>query len=332
LTNFYTDDTYYLPDLSFTSGIINYVTIHAVARTTGYGSTQLSLTTHGIEYDGTDNPGYPFPLTSGWLEYTAVWPTNPYTGNTWTIQEINDLLVGCSLYSAVSNGARCTQVYVEVYYTPIQQVTFVSAGTGSGTTTNPTPTYPTGLQANDLLLVQVTVRDTSNTPTTPTGFTLLYGPDSTSSTGRQWIYYKFTTGTESGTVTVTIGGSNCKIARMYAFRNVALSSFTEGGGFGSGNSRYISAQSVTTSDTGRLAISFVFVTNDNSVGSFAGETGGDWTEAVSEFITTAGSNGCVQLQSATMSSAGTISGGSYDMGYYYSDPWGVRAFALIPLS
>jgi flagellin-like protein len=119
LTNYWTDDTYQLPNLGFTSGIINYVTIHAVARTTGYGLTQLSLTTHGSQYDGTDNPGYPFPLTSGWLEYTAVWPTNPYTGNTWTIQEINDLLVGCSLYTAVSGGARCTQVYVEVYYTPV---------------------------------------------------------------------------------------------------------------------------------------------------------------------------------------------------------------------
>jgi len=210
-----------------------------------------------------------------------------------------------------------------------RHVTFVSAGTGSGTTSNPSPAYPSGLAANDLILLQVTVRDTTNTPTTPAGFTLLYGPDSTG-TGRQWIYYKFATGTESGTITITISGSNCKIARMYAFRNVALSSFTEGGGFGSGTSRTISAQSVTTTGTGRLTVSFVFVNNDNSVGSFTGEAGGDWTEAVSEFTTSAGSNGCVQLQTATMASAGTISGGSYDMGSGNSDPWGVRAFALIP--
>jgi hypothetical protein len=116
-SNYWTDDTYQLPNLAFTSGTINYVTIHAVARTTGYGSTQLSLTTHGNEYDGTDNSGYPFPLTSSWLEYTAVWSTNPYTHTTWTIQEINDLLVGCSLYKTTGD-ARCTQVYVEVYYTP----------------------------------------------------------------------------------------------------------------------------------------------------------------------------------------------------------------------
>lgn len=206
------------------------------------------------------------------------------------------------------------------------QVTFQAAGTGSGVTGNPTPSYPSGLQADDLILLQVTVRDTSNTPTTPAGFTLLYGPDSTG-TCRQWIYYRFATGSESGTITVNIGGSNCKMTRMYSFRNVALSSFTEGGGFGSGSSSTINAQSVTTTDTNRLAVSFVFVNDDNAVGSFTGETGGDWTEAASEFTTTAGLDGCVQLQNAPMTSAGTISGGSYSMS---SDPWGVRAFALKP--
>jgi hypothetical protein len=206
-------------------------------------------------------------------------------------------------------------------------VTFEAAGTASGVTSNPTPSYPIGLQTNDLILLQVTVRDNSNTPATPSGFTLLYGPDSTG-TGRQWIYYKFATGFESGTITVTIGGGACKVARMYSFNNVALSSFNEGGGFGSGISSTINAQSVTTTDTNRLAVSFVFVNNDNAVGSFTGETGGDWTEATPEFTTTAGSDGCVQLQTADMASAGTISGGSYTM--TLSDPWGVRAFALEP--
>jgi hypothetical protein len=218
------------------------------------------------------------------------------------------------------------------------QVTYVGAGTGSASSaspyypynpTYPMPAYPSGLQANDLILLQVTVRDTTNTPTTPAGFTLLYGPDSTG-TGRQWVYYKFATGTESGTITITIGGSSSKMARMYSFRNVALSSFTEGGGFGSGYSSTINAPSVTTTDTNRLAVSFVFVNDDNAVDSFTGETGGDWAEAVSEFTTTEGSDGCVQLQTATMASARTISGGSYNMGMYNSDPWGVRAFALKP--
>lgn len=208
------------------------------------------------------------------------------------------------------------------------QVTYVSAGTGSGIAGDPTPAYPAGLETNDLILLQVTVRSTTATVTTPAGFAPLYGPDS-SGTGRQWIYYKFATGTESGTITVDQSGATCAIGRMYAFRNVALSSFTEGGGFGTGAVATISAQAVTTTNVKRLAVSFVFVNDNNAVGSFTGETGGDWTEAVAQFTTTSGSDGCVQLQTATMASAGTITGGSYTMSA--ADPWGVRAFALIPI-
>lgn len=209
------------------------------------------------------------------------------------------------------------------------QVVLLSAGTGSGTTGNPTPAYPTGLQANDLIMMQVTVRDTSTTPTTPAGFTLLYGPDS-SGTGRQWIYYKFATGSESGTLTVTIGNSACKVARMYAFRNVALSSFTEGTVYGSNaGSTTISAQSVATSGNGRLAVSFVLTTYSNTVPAFSGQTGGTWAVGDTGFTTTSGSRGSVQLETATMATGGTISGGSCSIGT--SASWGVRAFALVPL-
>jgi uncharacterized repeat protein (TIGR02543 family) len=220
-----------------------------------------------------------------------------------------------------------------------QQVTFISAGTGSGTTNgNPTPGYPTGLQANDLILLQVTVRgDSTPTITPPAGFALLYGPDATGGSGysgdervTQWIYYKFSTGSESGTDTVTITGTNYdRAARMYAFRNVALTSFTEGASFGIGNDDVILAQSLTTSGDKRLAVSFVSVNNDISVGSFTGESGGDWTEAVGEFTFNGDDDLCMQLQTATMASAGTIQNGSYDTGFT-NYRWVVRAFALVP--
>jgi hypothetical protein len=118
------------------------------------------------------------------------------------------------------------------------------------------------------------------------------------------------------------------MARMYAFRNVALSSFTEGGSFGSGTGQTINARSVTTTGDARLAVSFNFVNDDNVVNSFAGETGGNWIEAVNEYTTTQGNDGCIQVQTATMATAGPINGGSYTMSY--TDPWGVRAFALKP--
>ena len=223
-----------------------------------------------------------------------------------------------------TSGAISTQSNV---FTVHNQVTYVSAGTGSGTTGNPTPTYPTGLQANDLIILQVTVRDTTTTPTTPTGFTLLYGPDSTG-TGRQWLYYHFSTGSESGSLTINIGGATCKIARMYTFRNVALTSFNEGGGFGSGTGNTISAQSVTTTGYGELAVSFVLINDNNAVNNFSGETGGNWQEATAEYTSAAGNHGTMQLQIATMANAGTISGGTTSSGGF--DAWGVRAFALRP--
>ena len=234
-----------------------------------------------------------------------------------------------SVYVRVTDSAS-TPVSVNsnsVSITVYAQVTFVSAGTGSGTTGNPAPGYPSNMQSGDLILLQVTVRDTTTTPTTPTGFTALYSADSTG-TGRQWIYYKFATGSESGTLTVTIGGSVTKMGIMYAFRNVALSSFSEAGSFGSGTGQTISARPVTTTGNARLGVSFVFVNYNNAVGSFTGETGGDWVEAVNEYTTTAGSRGCIQLQSATMATSGTITGGSYTMSA--ANPWGVRAFALVP--
>jgi hypothetical protein len=214
-----------------------------------------------------------------------------------------------------------------------QQVIYVSAGTGSYSTSNPTPAYPSSFQAGDLILLQVAVMDVSNTPTTPSGFTILYGPDQSGTNdddrGRQWIYYKFASGSETGTLTITIGGSELKLARMYAFRNVAPTSFNEGGSFLSDNDDVIDAPSVATTGDRRLAVAFVFLTNDYSVGSFTGETGGDWGEAISEFMTDTSDDGCIQLQIATMATMGTISGGNYDTGSN-NVYWGVRAFALKP--
>jgi hypothetical protein len=53
--SYWTDDTYQIANPTHT-GQVSYITIHAVGRTTGVGGLQLSLETHGREYDGTDNP------------------------------------------------------------------------------------------------------------------------------------------------------------------------------------------------------------------------------------------------------------------------------------
>jgi hypothetical protein len=57
-------------------------------------------------------------------------------------------------------------------------------------------------------------------------------------------------------------------------------------------------------------------------------SGGTWVEAVAEYATATGTDGCIQLQTADMASAGTINGGTYTM--LASDGWGVIGFAIRP--
>jgi len=219
-----------------------------------------------------------------------------------------------------------------------QQVTYVSAGTGAGaagtSNNNPAPSYPTSLQAGDLILLQVVVSGISDSPTTPTGFTYLYGPDESSGTGedgRQWIYYRSSTGSESGTLTVSVSGSVSATARMYAFRNAATTSFTEDKTFAESSNDLISAPTIDATGPRRLALSFVFDTNNIALDSFTGESGGDWAE-VGEFQYDPSTyiDLTLQLQTATLATGGTITGGSYNAGFN-NERWGVTAFALIPL-
>ena len=79
----------------------------------------------------------------------------------------------------------------------------------------------------------------------------------------------------------------------------------------------------------RLALQFVGVDDDNPLGPFTGMSGGTWAEAVAEFASATGTDGAIQLQTATIASAGTIDGGSFTMAA--ADNWGVIGFALMPL-
>ena len=123
--------------------------------------------------------------------------------------------------------------------------------------------------------------------------------------------------------------------RAYEFSNVntgtTLASIIENGISLTANQRVdISATilncPVTTNGPDRLACNFIAINDDNALGSFTGETGGDWT-LVADYGTATGTDGEIALQTATMVSAGTIDGGSYT--YADTDTWGNIGFALI---
>ena len=114
------DDLYQLEDISLPEGaVINSVTVYYVARNivSGYGHSYALIKTHDTVYRGSvhDPP-------DSYRTYSQVYTTNPYTGNPWTVEEVNALQAGTRLtteyYSAIGayTGGRVTQVYVVVDY------------------------------------------------------------------------------------------------------------------------------------------------------------------------------------------------------------------------
>jgi FlaG/FlaF family flagellin (archaellin) len=226
-------------------------------------------------------------------------------------------------------------------------VMFVSAGDGGrgGTVVTPlnrrSPTYPPDLEKDDLILLQIGIRDGTNSPDqsqlASAGFTLLYADQSSSTGMGQWIYYKFSVdGSETGSLTIPINGNPTNVVScMYAFRYVAISNFNEDGSFGTQESDVIYAEDVTTYGSRRLAVSFIYMKGyESTVEEFTGETGGDWIKQAEFQNSISGTyeDAAIQLQTAEMITTGTISGGTCrtDDMISQQEGWGVRAFALIP--
>ena len=210
------------------------------------------------------------------------------------------------------------------------QVTFNTAGAGATGTTSLSVPYPSSLQAGDVILLCVNVGNTTSTPTTPANFSLLFGPD-TNGTSRGFTYWKQATGSETGNLSVTTNASQQCMGRMFSFRNAKnAGTIYEGAGSASATLDIVSDVGVTTTGIHRLAINITYAADDRDFANFTGETGGDWTQAVAEYANTTGTpDGTIDLQIATMASAGTINGGaSADLGTAFA--WVVRGFALLP--
>lgn len=118
---------------------------------------------------------------------------------------------GSGGYVAVPVGATVPEAY--------GTVTFQSIGTGANGSTTVAPTYPASIASGDYLVCVVTSGATnSETPTTPSGWTLLATGASTDGTygidtgpRRVTAFGKIADGTESGTLTVSItNGGTCR--------------------------------------------------------------------------------------------------------------------------
>jgi hypothetical protein len=122
-------------------------------------------------------------------------------------------------------------------------------------------------------------------------------------------------------------------ARIYEFSGIntstVLTNVVENGAgtnneLGFSASTSVVAPDVVTNGANRFGLCFVGLRSNQATVSFTGESGGDWTELVSEY------NGTVltlQLQSAVLASAGTITGGNMTVSSTY---WISTGLALIP--
>lgn len=107
----YQRDLYNLP-ASSGSGTINFIKIYFRHQGTD-GFAKPSLKSNSTVTDGTE-----VNLSGSWTTSSQQWNTNPADSEAWEWADINALQIGVSLKRTAPNDAYCTQVYVEVDYTP----------------------------------------------------------------------------------------------------------------------------------------------------------------------------------------------------------------------
>lgn len=110
----YATDLYAIPNPSL-AGVINSVTVyicHKAQYANMWSFPFVALKTHGVVY------AYEKSAVTTYTLFNEELAVNPNTSSAWTWDEINDLQIGVKLAGGSSQWSRCTQVYVEVDYTP----------------------------------------------------------------------------------------------------------------------------------------------------------------------------------------------------------------------
>ena len=217
-------------------------------------------------------------------------------------------------------------------------ITYASQGAGVATEASGgalSPLCPAVVTANQILIAHCGYEGTTTTPSTPGGWTLLGGPFTIESAHRHWIFGKLADGTEDGAAVAfgTPAVTTMRTARVYSFNgwvsgaiadNVPAASFAH-----LSHATDPQMPTVTTTVAGALAVACVFQVDDNPTASATGESGGDWVEAVAEYVqaaTTPDSGLSIQTCTPT-ADPGTVTGGSIAT---LNDPCGVIGFEIRP--
>jgi hypothetical protein len=129
-----------------------------------------------------------------------------------------------------------------------------------------------------------------------------------------YVFGKIADGTEDGsTINLTLnnhtGANRVAIGRVYRFSGANAGTFyedvhTSSGLTDVGLGDHPTISAITTAGANRLAAAFVFIGDDLALGNAAAV----YTEALAEYTSATGSDAAIQLQTATIASAGAVSG------------------------
>jgi|GEM_PF-1440695 len=218
-------------------------------------------------------------------------------------------------------------------------IAYKSAGNGAATEASGgdlNPTCPATVDAGDILIAHVAYEGVATTPSTPSGWELLTasGYAIETSAYKHWIFGKIADGTEDGAA-ISFGTpavTTMRTGRIYSFSGRASGTILQCVPTASfahvSNATDPTFPDVTTTVAGALAVACIFQADDNALVSATGETGGDWVEAVAEYMQTATTpDSQLGLQTCTpTANPGTVTGGTISTA---NDPVGVIGFQII---
>lgn len=198
---------------------------------------------------------------------------------------------------------------------PLVQVAYQAAGAGITETAGGSigPDYPSGIVAGHGLLLHVMAADpTLAFVNLPSGWTTI-DTRNVGATFESKLMWKIADGSESGALSVTVGDLSGAWARMYRFNRVkSIESAT--GQIDNSSSTNMPASNLTGTGVAAAALQVMGARVNTTIGNIAGESGGDYTEAVAEYATGGGTPAMLSLQSATLALPGTINGGAATLG------------------
>jgi len=118
----YYRDLYNIANHSIGSGTINHIIVYARCRGNSDtpGAPGLKI---AIKSDGTVTEDIEYLPTTAWVLYSKQWDVNPADSEAWEWADIDALQIGVALkWTNFAGFTNCTQMYVEVDYTPAPAV------------------------------------------------------------------------------------------------------------------------------------------------------------------------------------------------------------------